>query len=119
FRTGANLPDYITADLNTQLPVLALFWTIAFGAVTWKQLPRARRRLAAGVGVLFAALLALMTVPSLLDLLPSALRYIQFPYRLLSYADLALVGLALIVLAAIQRSSRRPTAPAMVLAAIA
>lgn len=119
FRTGEGVPDVVTADLNTQLPVLLLFWTICFGAVAWASLPRLRKRLLVGVGALFVALLALMMAPSLIDLLPSVLRYIQFPYRLLAFADLALVGLAVIVLAALQRSGLRPGAPAVVLAAIA
>jgi len=119
FRDGSGFPDYITADINTQLPVLVLVWTVVFGAIAWATLPSPRRRLLAGLGLLFAAFLALMLESGLIEQLPTVLTYIQFPYRLLVYADLALVGAATVVLAACQRSGRGRRAPALIIAAVA
>lgn len=121
FRNGASLYPEVTADLNTQLPVLLLFWTIAFGAVSWRSLGTDRSRLALSLAVLCGAFLLLIMTPSLIEAIPSAWAYIQFPYRLITYFNLALVGLATLVLAAMQRhgaSSRAPVALLVIVAAI-
>ena len=51
-----------------------------------------RKRLAGWLTLLSGALLLLIMAPSLIERLPSFLTYIQFPSRLLTYLDLALVG---------------------------
>ena len=92
FRDGSGLNPQVTADVNTQLPVLLLFWAIAFGAVFWTAIQRERRKLAGGLAVVAGLVLLLVMMPSLIESLPTGLRYIQFPYRLLTYFDLAFVG---------------------------
>lgn len=118
-RNGADLHPEITADVNTQLPVLLLLWTIAFGAVSWRRLGADRRRLALSLTALCAAFLLLIMTPSLIEAAPSAWAYIQFPYRLLTYFDLALVGVTTLVLAALQgrRSSLGPAAALLAIVA--
>lgn len=117
---NAGIPDpVVTADLNTQLPVLALVWALVCTAIFWRFIPSAARWVAVGLlGVLGAFLLLIMS-PGLIEDLPEALTYIQFPYRLITYFDLALVGLVTIALAALQRAGSAARFPVYALAAIA
>ena len=118
FRDGIVVP-YIKADVNAQLPVLALLWALVCTAVFWRFIPAATRWVAAGLlGVLGAFLLLIMS-PGLIEDLPKVLTYIQFPYRLITYFDLALVGLVTIALAALQRAGSAARLPVALLAVVA
>ncbi len=119
FRDAGEPYPGVTGDLNTQLPVLALAWTLVFGAAFRRFFSPAGRRLALGLLGIFAAFLLLILAPSLIAKLPEALRYIQFPYRLLTFTDLALVGLIVLVLAALQRAGSQARIPVLLLAGIA
>lgn len=119
FREGGALHPELTADLDTQLPVLALLWTVGFGIVYWGLLRRPEKRLAIGMAAVFAAFLALVMAPSLIEALPTAWRFIQFPYRLLAFVDLALVGLLVLALVAVQRAGPPARNAVLLLAGIA
>ncbi len=109
----------VTADVNAQLPVLALLWALICGAAYWRFLPSAARRAALGLLGLGGALLLLVLSPSLISELPRVLQFIQFPYRILTYVDLCLVGLVTLALAAMQRDPSTGRVPVLVLAVIA
>ncbi|HET7121321.1 MAG TPA: hypothetical protein VFI17_08750 [Solirubrobacterales bacterium] len=118
-RHSASLNPDITADLNTQLPVLALAWALVGGVACWLLLPRSRKLLAAGLAAILGVFLLLILEPSLIDKLPTTWRYIQFPYRLVTYADLAVVGLVTVVLVAMKRAGTFGRVAVWLLAAIA
>jgi hypothetical protein len=118
FRDAAD-PPVVTADVDAQLPVLALLWALVCGAVYWRLLPAAGRRLAVGVLALGAALLALVLEPTLIEDLPEVLAFIQFPYRIVTYVTLCAVGLVTLALAAMQREGPAARLPVLALAAIA
>ncbi|MGN6275446.1 MAG: hypothetical protein ACTHNP_05865 [Solirubrobacterales bacterium] len=119
FRNGPALP-FITADVNAQLPVLALLWALACGAIFWRLATPRARALGLCLATVLAALLALILHPALIGDLPEFLQYIQFPYRLLTYADFCVVGLVTLALASAERrrASARASAAAVALAAI-
>ncbi|HEX7294033.1 MAG TPA: hypothetical protein VF259_05780, partial [Solirubrobacterales bacterium] len=117
-RNGVIEP-YVKADVNAQLPVLALLWVLVCTAVFWRFIPTATRWVAAGLLAVLAAFLLLIMSPGLIEDLPEALTYIQFPYRLITYFDLALVGLVTIALAALQRAGAAARVPVALLGAIA
>jgi hypothetical protein len=119
FRDGAHLNPVIHGDINAQLPLLMAFWTIAFGLFFWRYLSPARRRMAIGMVGLTAVLLFLIMHSTSIWHLPSFLTYIQFPYRLMTYVDLAMVGLATLAIAAMQRSGNPSRIPAALLALVA
>jgi hypothetical protein len=118
-RDGAHLNPAIHGDINAQLPLLMVIWAIAAGIVFWSYISPQRKRMAAGLILLSGTLLLLIMAPSLVMHLPSFLTYIQFPYRLMTYLDLALVGLATLAIAAMQRSGTRSRIPAALLALVA
>ena len=109
----------VTADVNAQLPVLALLWALICGAAYWRFAPRGLRRVALGLLGLGGALLLLVLSPSLIDELPKLLRFIQFPYRVMTYVDLCVAGLVTLALAAMERDRTTALIPALALAAIA
>ncbi len=109
----------VTADVNAQLPVLALLWALVCGAAYWRFLSPPNRRLALGLLGLGGALLLLILSPSLIEELPVVLRFIQFPYRLITYVDLCLVGLVTLALAAMRRDPSTSRIPVLALAVIA
>jgi hypothetical protein len=119
FRDGAHLNPGIHGDINAQLPLLMAFWAIAFGLFFWRYLSPARRRLAIGMVGLTAVLLFLIMHSTSIWHLPSFLTYIQFPYRLMTYVDLAMVGLTTLAIAAMQRSGNASRIPAALLALVA
>ena len=124
FRVLRNTPDayeFIHGDINAALPVLALLWALAGGILAWRVLARRERILAAGLTAVLAAVVALILHPALIWDLPELLQYIQFPYRLLTYADFCVVGIVTVVLAGLerQRSRDRSVAAIASLAAIA
>jgi hypothetical protein len=119
FRDSGDPYSIVRADIEAQLPVLALLWTLVCGAVYWRFLSPAARRLALGFLGLGGALLLLVLAPSLIEDLPRALRFIQFPYRVLTYVDLCVVALVTLALAAMQRDRLASRLPVAALAAIA
>lgn len=112
-------PLVAKADVDAQLPVLALLWALICGAAYWRFLSAAAKRLAVGLLALGGALLLLVLSPSLISELPKLLQFIQFPYRILTYVDICLVGLVTLALAAMQRDRSTSRVPVLVLAAIA
>jgi hypothetical protein len=124
FRILRDAPDsysYVTADINASLPVLALLWALIAGVLFWRWIGPRSRPLAVGLTALLAALVLLILDWSLISDLPEFLRYIQFPYRLLTYADFCVVGMVTLALAAVERrgSSSASTAAIAALVAIA
>jgi hypothetical protein len=124
FRILRDTPDLdpvIRGDLNTALPVLALLWALAAGVLAWRLVGPRSRALALCLSGVLAALVLLILDPSLISSLPEVLQYIQFPYRLLTYADFCVVGLVTLALAGIERQRSSPAGVAAVaaLAAIA
>ncbi|HEU4906511.1 MAG TPA: hypothetical protein VFT19_10420, partial [Solirubrobacterales bacterium] len=112
-------PPVVTADVNAQLPVLALLWALICGAAYWRFLSAAAKRMAIGLLALGGALLLLVLSPGLIAELPKLLQFIQFPYRIVTYVDICLVGLVTLALAAMQRDRSTSLVPVLVLAAIA
>ncbi|HET6550816.1 MAG TPA: hypothetical protein VFG79_20300 [Solirubrobacter sp.] len=119
FRDVGNPYPVVTADVNAQLPMLALLWALICGAAYWRFAPRGFRRVALGLLGLGGALLLLVLSPPLIDELPKLLRFIQFPYRVMTYVDLCVVGLVTLALAAMERDRATALVPALALAAIA
>lgn len=124
FRILRDAPDsysYVTADINASLPVLAILWALAVGFFFWRWIGPRNRPLAVGLTVLLAALVLLILDWSLISDLPEFLQYIQFPYRLLTYADFCVVGMVTLALAAVDRRgpSSASTAATAALVAIA
>lgn len=117
-RNAAN-PAPITGDLNTQLPVLAFLWALVCGAAFWRVLSPVSKRLALGLLSLGGGLLLLILSPSLIEELPAIFRYIQFPYRIVTYVSLCVVGLVTLALSAMQRDSSASQLPVIALVAIA
>jgi hypothetical protein len=119
FRILRDAPDpysIVRADVNAALPVLALLWVLVAGVVFWRLLGPRSRALALGLAVALTALVALILDWSLITALPEYLQYIQFPYRLLTYADFCVVGLVTLVLAAVERRGESATSAAAVAA---
>jgi hypothetical protein len=124
FRIFRDTPDVypiVEGDINAAIPVLALLWSLAAGVVLWRVLGPRSRALGLALGGLLAVFIALVLHPAWIAELPEFLRYIQFPYRLLTYADFCVVGMVTLVLAAAERRRSNPAAVAAVaaLAAIA
>jgi hypothetical protein len=124
FRVLRDAPDpysFVKADVNAALPVLALLWALVIGAVCWRALGPRRRALAIGLTAVLGVLVLLILDWSLIADLPEFLRYIQFPYRLLTYADFCVVGMVTLALAALERrgSAAATTAATAALVAIA
>lgn len=119
FRNIGDPYPVVTADVNAQLPVLALLWALVCGVAYWRFLPSAGRKLALGLLVLGGGLLLLVLSPSLIEELPNVLRFIQFPYRVVTYVTLCVVGLIVLALAAMERERATARLPVLVLAGIA
>lgn len=119
FRDGAGIHPEVMADVNAQLPVLALAWVLVFGIAYGRFLSTRDRKVALGMVRIFLVYFLLIASPLLIGALPEAFRYVQFPYRILTYVDLALVGLVVLVLLAVQRADSAPRFPALLLAGVA
>jgi hypothetical protein len=124
FRILRDAPDphwYFKADINSALPVLALLWALVAGVVAWRLVGPRSRAPALALTAVLAAFVVLILDSSLISGLPEVLQYIQFPYRLLTYADFCVVGIVTLVLAGLERQRSSPAAVAAVaaLAAIA
>jgi hypothetical protein len=119
FRNIGDPYPIVTADVNAQLPVLALLWALICGGVYWRYLPAAAKRASLGILALGCALLLLILSPSLIAELPTVLQFIQFPYRIETFVNLCVVGLVTLALAAMQRDPSSARIPALALAGIA
>jgi hypothetical protein len=119
FRNAGDPYPIVTADVNAQLPVLALLWALICGAAYWRFASPGNRKVALGLLGLGTALLLLVLSPSLIEGLPKVLRFIQFPYRVLAYVDLCVVGLVTLALVAMERDPASSRVPVLALAGIA
>jgi hypothetical protein len=118
-RNAADLDPVVHADVNAALPVLALLWAVVFGILFRRLIGPRSKALALSLGGLMVALVVLILSPSLIESLPEQVQYIQFPYRITTYANLCVVGFATLVLAALERAGSRARLPVALLAAIA
>lgn len=118
-RDGGALSTELTADVNAQLPVLAIVVVAAFLAAYWSSLPRNGKRLVLGMAGLGAVFGLLIVSPSLIEDLPRVWRFIQFPYRLVTFVDLAVIALLTLALVAMGRARPAARIPALLLAAVA
>jgi hypothetical protein len=73
------------------------------------------KRAAVGLVLITAFFLFLVMHSGSIWHLPTFLTYIQFPYRLLTYVDLAMVGLTTLAIAAMQRSGNLSKVPVALL----
>lgn len=129
FTTLANLlrifrdtPDYypfVHADVNAALPVLALIWAICFGVIFWRLISPSARAVGLALTAVLVALVVLILSPSLIESLPEQVRYIQFPFRITTYASLCVIGISTLVLAASERAGPGARLPVALLAVIA
>jgi hypothetical protein len=110
FRDAGDPYSIVKADINSALPVLALLWALVCGAVFWRLLAPRSRALAVGLATFLIALVVLVLSPGLIERLPEALRFVQFPYRIVTYADLCVVGLVTLALAALERAGSQSRA---------
>jgi hypothetical protein len=120
-RDTAN-PSWITADVQTQAPVLAIAWALVVAALCWRRAPLAIRRAVLGLVALLGLLVWLVLSPSALGSLPSPWSNIQFPFRLVTYVTLTgcgLVAIALLLLGQAPARLRRGAEAAVVLVALA
>lgn len=92
-----------TQALFVQLPVWFLAWALLGAAIIRGRAGRALVRGYAAIAVLLVALLLLIHFHAAYDLLPSQLQLIQFPYRLITYATLAIAALVLIAVLGFER----------------
>lgn len=105
-RDTAN-PSWITADVQTQAPVLAIAWALVVVAASWRVAPVLVRRAVLGLTVLLALLVWLVLSPGVLGSLPSPWSNIQFPFRLVTYVTLTACGLVAAGLLMLRRASPR------------
>ncbi|HEX5989518.1 MAG TPA: hypothetical protein VFY75_04815 [Solirubrobacterales bacterium] len=111
FRVLRDLPspyEWVHADVQPALPVLALIWALACGAIAWRIAAPRMRALGIGLATVLAGLVAVILHPPLLEGLPEVLQYVQFPYRIVTFAGFCVVGLVTVVLATLERSEWRP-----------
>lgn len=120
FRDAPDIYPFITGDINAQLPVLALIWALVCGVLAWRLVTARARTLAIGLATVLVGLVATILHPALIGDLPELLRYVQFPYRILTYVDFCVVGLVTLALAGLgrQRGSARETVAIAALVAI-
>ncbi|MGA9371335.1 MAG: hypothetical protein WBV53_05760, partial [Solirubrobacterales bacterium] len=64
FRSAPQQPPAGFADIQSQLPVLALVLAVGLLALSWRRLPPARRRLAVGLTALLGLVVLLAATPS-------------------------------------------------------
>ncbi len=104
--------DLSTLDL--QIPTLALVWALAALALCWRALAPASRRLAIALALAGLVFYAPILVPGLWHAVPKLFWAIQFPYRLLTYVDFAVVGLVTLATLALvgRRAATAGGAPA-------
>ncbi len=93
-----------TPALYLQLPMWLLVWAIVAWAVLRKDMTRELRRAALALTIVLVGLVTLVLVPFSWEVVPATLKLIQFPYRLITYASLAVAGLVLVLVMAVERS---------------
>ena len=81
-------PSWITGDVQTQAPVLAIAWALVVAAACWRVASASIRRAVLGLAALLVVLLWLVLSPSVLGSLPSPWSNLQFPFRLITYVTL-------------------------------
>ena len=111
----------VSAFLQAQLPVLALLWCLAVALAFAGGAPRRLRRATAGLAAVLAVLVARVLGNEALAELPAALRFVQFPYRLVTYATLLsalLVVAGLLLVARAAPAARLAPHAFLVLAAV-
>jgi hypothetical protein len=109
-RTYPALPVSNATPFYVQAPVYVLIWVTALGA--FLLIRRHRSRNAAmyfSLTVVLGALLTLLLWQGLWDVLPDALKVIQFRYRLHSYINYTVVGLVIVGLLVVASSRRART----------
>jgi hypothetical protein len=103
FRPLRNVPTSSSGtDENAQIPVLALLCAVIVVGLAWRGLSRQRRSLIIGLAALLGLVVLLCLEPSLIDHLPRPWHFLQFSRRLLTYADLIVVGLLVLGLAGLK-----------------
>jgi hypothetical protein len=100
-------PSYITADVQTQGPVLAIVWALVVVVASWRVASLTVRRAILGLAALLALLVFLVLSPGVLGSLPSPWSNIQFPFRLVTYLTLTACGLVAVGLLMLRRASPR------------
>ncbi len=100
-----------TPALFVQAPDWLLLWALTACAVLWRRADPLLRRAVLAVAVVLLALLALIMIDPVWSALPLLVRDAQFPYRLNTYVAMAVAGLVLIGVLALERieASRRRT----------
>ena len=94
-------PKWITGDVQTQAPVLAIAWALAAAVASVRLAPSTNKRAMGGLTALLLLLVWLTLSPGILGSLPTPWNNIQFPFRVVSYVTLtgcALVTCALLML---------------------
>jgi len=118
-RTNALGPHpLLISPTNARVPVVALAWAMLALAAGWPRLPRSWRRVAVGLAVILIVLLALIMFHQPWALVPTPWRYVQFTIRLQTYVTLAVAGLVVVGILAVQ-SMRRGRARAALMGAVA
>ena len=109
---------YLDTQINFALLILAVFLLSRIaGPGRAKALPREFRiAIAAFAGFAFVSFLSLSHQPW--RLVPKALHFVQFAYRLVTYADLFLLFAVLFLLAGMRRVAALPDRPLMVVLAV-
>jgi hypothetical protein len=102
-RDTPDLYPVIHGDINAQLPVLALLWALVTGVAVWRLGSGRARALGVGLATVLVGLVALILHPALIGDLPELLQYVQFPYRILTYADFCVVAMVTLALAWLER----------------
>jgi uncharacterized membrane protein len=108
-----------TPTFDTQLPTLALLWSLVALAISWRAVGSTARRMAVGIAVLLVALIVLIVSPGIWPHLPRLLWNVQFPYRLLSYAIFCVLALTIIALRHLHQGRSRRVALGVLLAIVA
>ncbi len=106
FRSLPQGPIPSVPGVYAQLPDLLLVWLAVALVACWALLGGAWRRLGAGLVALFAVLLTLVMARPAWVVVPTLLRQVQNPVRLVSYLVFCLAGLAILALRGLPRLPR-------------
>jgi hypothetical protein len=100
-------PTWITGDVQTQAPVLAIAWALVAGVASWRLASGSNRRYLTGLTALLIFLSWLILSPGVLGSLPKPWENIQFPFRLVTYVTLTACGLVTCALIALRSTFLR------------
>jgi hypothetical protein len=100
-------PGWITGDVQTQAPVLAIGWALVVVLASWRLASATIRRAVVGLTALLVLLVWLVLSPGVMGSLPSPWANIQFPFRLLTYVTLTACGLVMAGLLMLRYASPR------------